>query len=245
MNDAKRKKLSGAQYAKLRTDKQRRIENQLKKNQKIDLFLKSNISNNDEPHQRSESEIPGISAASVLAEEPTTSSSSTCEQVGSGKEKSVETSVETDNDVNDNDVNDGEKNINANSLITSSDPANWEARDNRTIEYLLQNGIEQHIQEEFPETKRVYPDTVRFLKKRAFFRKMANGEEVLRTYLVYSVSKKNIFCAPCKLLGGRNAFTSGFSDWRNVYKALQQHENSPEHKKHEIDLLNRRRIAGM
>lgn len=62
-------------------------------------------------------------------------------------------------------------------------------------------------------------------------RKMKNGEEVHRTWLVYSQKNDSVFCFCCKLFSkARISFTiSGFNDWKHLYEALKAHETSPAH----------------
>lgn len=63
-----------------------------------------------------------------------------------------------------------------------------------------------------------------------FFLTSVNGEEILRKWLVYSISK-NIFCAVFKLFGGDSQFgCQGFNDWKNANERILQHENSKKHK---------------
>lgn len=64
-----------------------------------------------------------------------------------------------------------------------------------------------------------------------FERKLLNGEKTPRVWLVYSVSKGSVYCAPCLLFGGESAFSDkdGFSDWKNAGIRMSQHENSEKH----------------
>lgn len=60
---------------------------------------------------------------------------------------------------------------------------------------------------------------------------MKNGEEIHRTWLVYSPSADSVFCFACKLFGKQdNALTrKGFRNWKNLTSHLKEHEYSKAH----------------
>jgi hypothetical protein len=60
---------------------------------------------------------------------------------------------------------------------------------------------------------------------------LSNGENVLRTWLVYSLSKNVIFCYFCKLFSTSKTKlgTDGYNDWRHVSIILKKHETSNSH----------------
>jgi hypothetical protein len=62
-------------------------------------------------------------------------------------------------------------------------------------------------------------------------RRLKNGEEVNRPWLMYSAVKNAVFCFCCKLFGLHAvALTkSGYNDWRNLYHTLKDHETSKHH----------------
>lgn len=63
-----------------------------------------------------------------------------------------------------------------------------------------------------------------------FQRTLKNGEIRVRKFFTYSPKNKSLFCIPCKLFGGKSLLgTDGYSDWRNVNKVVESHENSNEH----------------
>jgi hypothetical protein len=74
---------------------------------------------------------------------------------------------------------------------------------------------------------------------------MTNGEMRERKYLIYSPSKKAVFCIPCRLFAGKagagesKLATTGYTDWRNIESGLQGHENSPEHRRCQLTFLQR------
>jgi hypothetical protein len=69
-----------------------------------------------------------------------------------------------------------------------------------------------------------------------FKRSLPNGEEVNRSWLLYSPSKKSAYCFCCVLFtssssNSRSSFelSSGFSNWRHTER-LKDHETSPSHR---------------
>lgn len=67
-----------------------------------------------------------------------------------------------------------------------------------------------------------------------YIRKLCNGEQVQRMWLMYSISKNSVFCFVCKLFGNLDsslAGDQGYSAWQNLSKILSSHEKSPNHVK--------------
>lgn len=65
-----------------------------------------------------------------------------------------------------------------------------------------------------------------------YTRKLCNGEQVLRIWLLYSILKNAVFCFACKVFGYANsslAGDQGYSDWKNLTNILTSHEKSPNH----------------
>lgn len=123
----------------------------------------------------------------------------------------------------------------------SRDPAKWTINEN-TIERLLSKGINQNMEEDFSSTQRFFKNinSHRSLTKDIFKRKLANGETQERKYLIFSPSKKMLFCIPCRLFGGTSKLaTEGYNDWSNVSKVVGHHENSHEHNQCQITFYTR------
>lgn len=63
---------------------------------------------------------------------------------------------------------------------------------------------------------------------------MKNNEVKDRSWLVYSESKKSVYCVPCLTFGPlehKTRFESEeFNDWRNTDQRVAQHENTERHK---------------
>lgn len=75
-------------------------------------------------------------------------------------------------------------------LRNLDDPAMWpEKMEISRIDYLLQKGPPEITLENFPKNK-----DVRHFSKVHCKRKLSNGESILRSWLIYSVSADNIYC---------------------------------------------------
>ena len=66
-----------------------------------------------------------------------------------------------------------------------------------------------------------------------FFQILPNGEKLLRSWMVYSPSKKSIYCFCCKLFEHlcQSSFNAenGFNKWWKLNPKISQHESSPLH----------------
>lgn len=118
--------------------------------------------------------------------------------------------------------------------VFTADPAHWKMN-NFFREHVARHGCDQNKNADLRQSKREYNDgSVRYLSLSAFTRKMQNGEELNRSWLIYSESKRSVFCAPCLLFGDhdQSSFSSkdGFNDWKNTTMRVEKHENSREHK---------------
>lgn len=101
---------------------------------------------------------------------------------------------------------------------------------------------------DFSKTEKIYAGQRRFLPKNIFQRKMKNNEMKDRAWLVYSESKKSVYCGACLAFGwleNRTQFENeGFNDWKNAEKRVAQHENSARHKTSILSLKARSEIHG-
>lgn len=113
--------------------------------------------------------------------------------------------------------------------ILDFDPATWPNRltDAERI-YLVNRGPPDPLHEfEFPQDINGRRFTSRYYK-----RKLNNGEEILRDWLVYSVAKNSLYCFCCKIFN--TTTTSGLSEdgyknWKHVGDMLKSHETSRNH----------------
>lgn len=92
----------------------------------------------------------------------------------------------------------------------------------------------QHFQNksrDYPNSKRIIGTQTRQLKNSAFVRKLNNGDDVHRDWLLYSPTKGRVFCFYCKLFSAKilKFASEGIDDWRHFYKEIKEHELSENH----------------
>ncbi|XP_050509357.1 zinc finger MYM-type protein 1-like [Diabrotica virgifera virgifera] len=129
-------------------------------------------------------------------------------------------------------------------FFVSTDPADW-TKDDRTIQYLIMNPPQQDLNIDFScsAVREHSTGTKRSLRRNHFFRKMLNGEMKLRNWLLYSISKKSVFCIPCRLFRVQpTSFTTGFNNWKNAVIRLKQHEESKDHIANVLTFFNRGKL---
>ncbi|XP_054283324.1 zinc finger MYM-type protein 1-like [Macrosteles quadrilineatus] len=113
--------------------------------------------------------------------------------------------------------------------VVSHDPGNWPANIPTSIsDIIVQRGPEQVFDVEFPVNNQG-----RRFSVNSYRRRMDNGEEISRPWLVYSICKDAIFCFCCRLFGKTHSspLTSenGYCDWKHMSGLLSEHEGSPSH----------------
>lgn len=65
-------------------------------------------------------------------------------------------------------------------------------------------------------TLRLIGEQYRYLSPAFFKTKLVNGQEIKRSYLIYSESTGKLFCVPCQLFGGTTILAKeGFDDWKD------------------------------
>ena len=77
-------------------------------------------------------------------------------------------------------------------------------------------------------------ESLSFLSKKWFYKKLKNGDEVLRSWLLYSNSHSGLYCFCCRLFQSRNnnspfVFKSFVKFW-HLNLCISSHENSKVHK---------------
>lgn len=113
-----------------------------------------------------------------------------------------------------------------------TDPADW-LRTASFIKFCAVHGVDQNNNDNFIQSKIQYSiGKVRFYNNNMFFSKLPNGEQISRTWLVYSHKSGKVFCTPCWLFKNEssNLATDSFNDWKNAHKRLKEHEESLNHK---------------
>ncbi|XP_031329798.1 zinc finger MYM-type protein 1-like [Photinus pyralis] len=104
--------------------------------------------------------------------------------------------------------------------------------DDKIIDYLIDNkpqniGDVGLLKSEFVDRNRKYS---RSFCTSNFYTTKANGTKEFREWLRFSTTSKCVYCYVCKLFShSENKLKDGYNDWRNVNKALKEHESSLDH----------------
>lgn len=139
-------------------------------------------------------------------------------------------------------------------LDVSNDPGSWPHVFTEEIRTLwIQKGPSffQNKDSDFSKSTRQYEEAngktkMRSLTKSVFVRTLKNGENVTRTWLLYSPSKNALFCFTCRLFSTAvNKFSSpdGQNDWKHIQEYVLSHENSADHKQSTLTYTRRGHIA--
>ncbi|XP_051170468.1 zinc finger MYM-type protein 1-like [Leptopilina boulardi] len=115
-------------------------------------------------------------------------------------------------------------------IMVSQDPGQWPVIISDQIrQILIKRGPEQVSNIQFPKN-----NDGRKFSVQNYRRRMPNGEDVHRSWLIYSVSRNKIFCFCCRLFGASRislSTESGYCDWKHMSELLSEHEISPGHMK--------------
>lgn len=101
--------------------------------------------------------------------------------------------------------------------------------DNKTIDHIILTGPNQTISRLYPKD-----ETGRHFSSSYFYRKLENGETILRRWIVYSFSKNCVFCFCCRIFNSKfksNFVSEGCNDWRHLAESIKHHEHSVSHMK--------------
>ncbi|KAE9521362.1 hypothetical protein AGLY_018242 [Aphis glycines] len=218
-------KLSGAENRKRALEQTKTIEKVIKQTKRIDSFF---------IHPTSAS----ISSSSIIEKCDSLNIDSSSPSKNFNEEVTSSSKNEITSNINDNSI------LQADNLLPSNDPAEWKSND-WYQESIARLGFLQFSDADFNISKREYPDKNRYCTKTLFYKKLPNGENILRKWMVYSLSKGSLFCAICKLFGADNQFGyEGFNDWKNGNNRIICRENSFEHKKNIVSFVSRQRDSG-
>lgn len=110
----------------------------------------------------------------------------------------------------------------------------------------------QNKDHDFSKSSRIYTEAdgksvTRYFNKTLFSRKLKNNECVERKWLLYSPSKKSVFCFSCCLFNPFDVSLcslSGCNDWKHINKIVLTHEKSPAHTKSMMSYLARSQTVG-
>lgn len=225
-----RKRLSGAQYKKIAEEKRKKQDDAVRSSKKIDSFFQRYpaVNESEEVLGAENSSDEQQQAISLNVEGNESEESESTAMPSSEIENSAATNFVSSVDT----------------IKPDRDPAKWDIND-FTINYFAINGFESHKQINFSQSKRIYSDQARYLNPTIFTRKLINGEETQRTWLIYSESTGRIFCGACRLFKIDTYFaTTGFDDWKNVNTRVNQHESSHSHKSSMLNFKLRGSLTG-
>ncbi|XP_063732765.1 zinc finger MYM-type protein 1-like isoform X2 [Eleginops maclovinus] len=117
------------------------------------------------------------------------------------------------------------------STTLSDDPGCWPSVLTSSMRCeIVKKGPVQIMDIEFPQNLDNPP---RRFTKDSYKRTMKNGENIHRSWLVYSIHTDGVFCFPCTVFGKRerdNALTTcGYGGWKNLSYRLKKHECTKVH----------------
>ncbi|XP_012562182.2 zinc finger MYM-type protein 1-like [Hydra vulgaris] len=221
-NMAERKKPSGAQYRKRKVEQQREQEKQ--KGSLLKFICRQDSTKEDSnggqiPTDMEAEEISNVvDNDNVMMSETLSYSTVPVSHADNGQlNNSLEEHVQQASE---------EKTDN----VIPQDPALWPLLINHnTRAIIVERGPQQIKDISFPNDKNNRKFSVFH-----YLRKLPNGEELCRSWLLYSVLKDSVFCFCCKLFSmkaiGISSLThTGSSDWKNKAAILSSHEKSLEH----------------
>ncbi|XP_022168895.1 zinc finger MYM-type protein 5-like [Myzus persicae] len=236
----KRQRLSGAQYKKKRIEREKDSAKQrvgllqfLKPNQQIEHNLSvnnftlhsENISNNSTICEKiidndvSKSHIDNEHQSNNVEDPENINNNNTiCEEIINNN---ISNNVQDDiNIVSDDSID----------LTFFKDPSKWPDPLNNGHRLILVKKFNNPVQIILTQ----YPinDDGRSFSSKYFYRILSNGENIQRTWLMYSKDVDSVFCFCCKLFksGTFSLATHGNRDWKNIGNIFKNHENSPYHK---------------
>lgn len=125
-----------------------------------------------------------------------------------------------------------ERKNNPESEFFSDDPALWPTVVTEKMrEHFTLHKPDQFVSE-IGSSKRFCGNKDRVLTEHNFYRHKKNNEKTKRDWLIYSPSKRVLFCYVCKLFSSNCQALSneGYSNWKNVSERLKEHENSKSHR---------------
>ncbi|KMQ87036.1 zinc finger mym-type protein 1-like protein [Lasius niger] len=234
------KRPSGAEFRKRKREK----ENEDKKMSKVLISWRKPDLNVLDENRPSNSHIDDIKTSDIVDEicqelVPTTSDPDQTDETVSLDA--------TDLDLNDSTLQDGILEIpkalqadNTSASLNRNDPESWFPLNDSIRSFLIEQGPDQGKESNFSLSEM----NNRKFSKEWFKRKLANGQFIERTWLIYNKRKNAIFCFPCILfnpswppnpaISSLSDPTRGFNDWRHLSPRIPDHENSTLHRENYI-----------
>lgn len=218
MSDGLRK-LSGYQYKKRRLEKEAERQKQAGA---LKNYIKSCTKTNDD------SENP---TSSPVIKENTESSENDDDKQMDEVSKSIGTDDTLTLPSPDESIEKIDTNVTPTESVLqtlSTDPALWpRILGDAERSFLVRQGPPKPLHNyKFPSN-----DTGRHFSANYYTRILSNGEQVLRDWLVYSLSQNCVYCFCCKIFGCIVSSLSkeGFKSWKHLGETLKEHEISKNH----------------
>lgn len=109
-----------------------------------------------------------------------------------------------------------------------ADPASWKNLNSSQYQIIIEKGPIQVKGIDYPKD-----DSGRHFSDSHYYRIMSNGENVERSWLIYSKRDDVVFCFCCLLfknsdLNAKN-WSRGYKDWKNIHRSVKSHESSVKH----------------
>lgn len=107
--------------------------------------------------------------------------------------------------------------VNSKFDVGSNDPGEWDQNiTSEVAKILVQRGPIQIKNLHYPANEKG-----RSFSNQYYIRSLPNGEQISRTWLLYSTSKNSVFCFCCKIFGKQVDITKladndGFSNWQHL-----------------------------
>ncbi|XP_053145992.1 zinc finger MYM-type protein 1-like [Hemicordylus capensis] len=119
-------------------------------------------------------------------------------------------------------------------LQLTHDPGTWPSEINdKTRCFLIGKGPHQDLEKDYSSYKDAHG---RQFNASWFHKVLANGEKILRSWLIFSERKRALFCFACLLFTDKSkplaAFADldkGFTNWKHLSTAIPSHETSSLH----------------
>lgn len=230
------KRPSGYQNRKLAAEKKENFEKLLSETHKINDFFRKNVTPSSE-NRDCDGQNSNVMNQEITNE---TSKNQNEKNEDQSSKNEVVPSLNSETEGNTKTENNETNNIN---FVLPDDPANWNIND-LTRDYIAVHGITKQNFDDtnLAQSERKYGNVSRHLKKSILQRRLKNGETQICSFLIYSPSKKKLFCVPCLLFtqDHHSQFSNeGFDDWKNAASCVKDHENSPVHMQNVLALKQR------
>jgi hypothetical protein len=219
-----RKRLSGFQYKKIRLDKEESKNNFIQSSHKISNFFYATSTCKD----KNKVNVEESDAAAKLKNTNDESEDKGSKIVNVSDNSSALAQIVV-MEVSENVCNEEEvviREVVVNNQVISDDIGLWPSsllHAERQI--LIERGPNQVKICKFPVTEG------RRFTVSCYKRKLPNGEEIERSWLVYSVHKDAVFCFCCKIFKPSSIKLSGegVTNWKHVHDIISEHETSQVH----------------